>query len=70
MSEKPINDDNSQAESTEPVDELRAKFLAALNKKQGQQKGAVNGRSEGKSGPAPKSEGHTQRMFQRKSGSS
>jgi hypothetical protein len=70
MSEKPVKDDDSQAESEKPADDLRARFLAALNKKQAKQKGGVSDRSGAKSGSQSTSEGHTQRMFQRKSGAS
>ncbi|OIQ75171.1 hypothetical protein GALL_431610 [mine drainage metagenome] len=70
MTVKPANEDDSQKESEEPVDDARAKFLAALAKKQGKQQGGVTGRGGGKSGAHGGSEGHTQRIFQRKSGAS
>lgn len=70
MSAKPIKDDDSEKGSEKPVDDVRAKFLVALAKKQDQQKGGVSGRGGGKSGAQNASEGHTQRHFQRKSGAS
>lgn len=65
MAAKPEEND-----SEELVDDVRAKFLAALAKKQGKHQGGVSGRSGGKSAGHGTSEGHTQRLFQRKSGSS
>jgi hypothetical protein len=70
MSKKPVDDDHSQEESAEPVDDLRDKFLEALNKKQGQQKGVVNDRSGRRSAAQNSSEAHTKRLLQRKSGAS
>jgi hypothetical protein len=70
MAQKPVTDDTSQAEPISSTDDLRARFLEALTKKQGKQKGVVSDRSGGKSGSMGASESHTQRMFQRKSGAS
>lgn len=67
---KPVQDDDSQKEPEKAVDDVRAKFLAALAKKQAQHQGGVSGRGGGKPGAQSTSEGHTQRMFQRKSGAS
>lgn len=69
MADNPKDNDESKVDSGEPVDDARAKFLAALAKKQGRQQGGVSGRGS-KSGAKGTSEGHTQRMFQRKSGAS
>lgn len=70
MAKKPAEEPDAAKESEEPADEARAKFLAALAKKQGQQHGGVGPRGGGKVGAKGTSEGHTQRIFQRKSGSS
>ena len=70
MAAKPVKDIDPHENLAKPVDEVRAKFLAALAKKQDQQKGGVSGRGGGKSRAQGASEGHTQRHFQRKSGAS
>ena len=70
MTEEPEQKDESEKNSSAPVDEIRAKFLAALAKKQGGQKGAHGAQKGGKSSGPNSSDGHSQRHFQRKSGAS
>ena len=70
MTAKPVPDDESQKDSEKPVDDVRAKFLAALTKKQAQEQRGGTGRGGGKPGAQGTSEGHPQRVFQRKSGAS
>ncbi len=70
MSEEPEQKDESKQDPSSPVDEIRAKFLAALAKKQGGQKGAPGAQKGGKSNGPNSSDGHSQRHFQRKSGAS
>ena len=70
MTEKPAQNDESEKDSSAPVDEFRTKFLAALAKKQGGQNGAQAGQKGGKSSGPNSGDGHSQRHFQRKSGAS
>jgi len=70
MTEKPKDSDESQIDPGQPVDDARAKFLAALAKKQGNPQGGVSTANGGKGGAKTSSGAHTSRMFQRKSGSS
>jgi hypothetical protein len=70
MTEEPEQKDVSEKDSSAPVDEIRAKFLAALAKKQGGQGGAPGAQKGGKSSGPNSSDGHGPRHFQRKSGAS
>ena len=70
MTEESEQKDESKQDPSAPVDEIRAKFLAALAKKQSGQKGGPGAQKDGKSGGPNSSDGHSQRHFQRKSGAS
>jgi len=70
MTEQPAEKDESEKDSSAPVDEFRTKFLAALAKKKGGQNGAQGGQSGGTSTGPTNNDGQSPRHFQRKSGAS
>jgi hypothetical protein len=60
---------NGAAEvDSDPAEDLKRKYREALDRKHGHDAGPDGHRGGSKTGPAKGGEGHTQRMFRRKSG--